>query len=70
MNLINVKPSYHKLSESKLRRFLVLQSSLATLMQLRSEEENEIKIATYTVSIALIQKELSAVTSRSSVGGA
>lgn len=66
--------SYHKLPSYQLvntpdktwrsTRFLILQSSLATLMQLRSEEENDLKIATYTASIALIQKELSAATVR------
>lgn len=65
MNNVYTPPSYHKFPSSNLRRFLILQSSLATLMQLRSEEESETKIQTYTNSIALIQKELSAANSRS-----
>lgn len=64
MNTQQKLTSYHRLSESNLKRFLILQSSLATLMQLRSEEENELKIAIYTASISLIQKELSAATVR------
>lgn len=47
-------------------RFLILQSSLATLMHLRSEEENEMKIETYTHSIELIKREISGLTTRQS----
>lgn len=57
---------YHRLgsAHSTLNnpRYRILQSSLATLIQLKNQEEDDFKVAIYENSIVLIQKELSALT--------
>jgi hypothetical protein len=57
---------YHRLGSANSilnnPRYRILQSSLATLLQLKNQEENAFKIAIYENSIVLIQKELSALT--------
>lgn len=45
-------------------RYRILQSSLATLIQLKNQEEDNFKIAIYENSIVLLKKEISALTDR------
>lgn len=45
-------------------RYRILQSSLATLIQLQNQEENDFKVHVYEHSIVLIKQELSALTAR------
>jgi hypothetical protein len=59
---------YHRLGSASSilnnPRYRILQSSLATLLQLKNQEENDFKVAIYENSITLIQKEISALTVR------
>jgi hypothetical protein len=45
-------------------RYRILQSSLATLIQLKNQEEDDFKVHIYEHSIVLIKQELSALTAR------